>query len=380
VLLMIAWCLWMLIAMLWTPDRASGWRELANSRWAWTMLVAYSVMDRRPWLIAALCFGVALGNGAQALEWIGHRSSIDWLIWPHPPNPQPVPRISGWWHHPVMGGIVLVGGLGLHLGAAVLGRGWKRWAGIAGSLACVVGIFATGTRGAWLAGMGLVALVIFGACCTLPKKKAIMTLAAAAAGLLLALGAGWAVAGPQISYRIKSGFTELRQAAEGTNLTSDMGARVRYAGWAAAAIREHPILGVGTGGYQHFVVEHVRKQGVDPSTVRIAPQAHNTFLHAWATTGIPGVILCVGLMIVAIASGIRAPFARRAETGLSSRAAFGAWLGTYSAGPTVALIGIALMSLFDVPYVNVQTAGFTSALLALTVGSEWDGWSRKPLF
>ena len=376
VLVMFAWCLWMLIALLWSPDHASGWRELANSRWAWTMLVAYPVMDRRPWFIAALCLGVALGNGAQALEWVGHHFRIDWLIWPHPPNPQPVPRISGWWHHPVMGGIVLVGGLGLHLGAAALGRGWKRWAGLAGSIACVVGLFVTGTRGAWLAGLGLIALVVIAACCTLPKRKASITLAAAGVAFIVAASAAWAVAGQQISYRFKTGITELRQAAEGQNMSSDMGARVRFAVWAVEAAREHPILGVGTGGYEHWVRQHLTAQGIDPASTRIAPQAHNTLLHAWATTGLPGVLLCAGLVLVAIFTGVRSAFCGRAETGLSKRAAFAAWLGSYSAGPTVALVGIAFMSIFDVPYVNIQPAAFTSALLALTVGGEWDRWIK----
>jgi len=370
-LIIAAWSAWMLLAMLWTPDPQAGWNELENARWAWTALVVYPIMERRGWCIGALCVGIAIGNIAQALEWFGHFRGIDWLIWPHPPNPQPVIRISGWWHHPVMGGIVLLGGLGLHLGPALLGKGWRRVAGIIGVLTCGVGMLATGTRSAWVAAAVLVALSLAVLIATLPRRRALAALGGAAVGMATLVGIGWLVAGDQIAYRARSAQTELAGAISGENLSSDMGARVRYAVWAARAAKEHPLLGVGTGGYQHWVHTHLREQGIDPATVRTAPQAHNTPLHAWATNGLPGVLLCGGVVAAGIWAAVRT---------LRSRAALSTWLGTYSAGPTIALVAVAIVSIFDVPYVNIQPAAFTSALLALAIGTEWlnpEGWHPK---
>jgi len=382
-LVILAWCVWMLLAMLWTPDPHAGWNELANARWAWTALVVYPVMERRGWFIGAICTGLALGNAAQALEWLGHRQSIDWLIWPHPPNPQPVQRISGWWHHPVMGGIILVGGLGLHLGPALLGRGWRRIAGLAGVLTCGVGALATGTRSAWLAAVLLAALVLLAATFALPKKRATAVILAATIAIIITAGAGWLVAGKQIAYRVQTAKAELTSAVQGQNLSTDMGARLQYAIWATEAIREHPVRGVGTGGYQHWVQNRLRSQNIDPATVRTSPQAHNTLLHAWATTGLLGALLCASVLAVGIWTGLRPHLssATPTVTDASPRChPLAAWLGTYSAGPTIALVGIAIVSLFDVPYVNIQPAAFTSALLALAVGSEWlnpKGWHPK---
>jgi len=265
----------------------------------------------------------------------------------------------------VMGGIVLVGALGVHLGPALLGRGWVRVAGVAGSAACVVGILATGTRSAWVGAAVLVSIVLSVATLTLPKRQAVITFAAAILAVGVLFGAGWLVAGEQIAYRARAGVTELREAWEGRNLSSDMGARVRYARWAVEAIRERPVLGVGTGGYEHFVRKNLPAWGLDAAEVRIAPQAHNTALHAWATTGVVGLVLCAGVLISGAWMGFRRVL--KPSEHRSRRAELSAWLGTYGAGPTVGLIGIAIMSAFDVPYVNIQPAAFTSALLALCV-------------
>jgi len=282
-----------------------------------------------------------------------------------------------------MGGIILVGGLGLHLGPALLGRGWRRIAGLAGVLTCGVGALATGTRSAWLAAVLLAALVLLAATFALPKKRATAVILAATIAIIITAGAGWLVAGKQIAYRVQTAKAELTSAVQGQNLSTDMGARLQYAIWATEAIREHPVRGVGTGGYQHWVQNRLRSQNIDPATVRTSPQAHNTLLHAWATTGLLGALLCASVLAVGIWTGLRPHLssATPTVTDASPRChPLAAWLGTYSAGPTIALVGIAIVSLFDVPYVNIQPAAFTSALLALAVGSEWlnpKGWHPK---
>ena len=59
-----------------------------------------------------------------------------------------------------MGGSVLVAGLGLHLPAAIMGRGWGRTLASGGAMVTALGILGTGTRGAWIAGLLLVMLVL----------------------------------------------------------------------------------------------------------------------------------------------------------------------------------------------------------------------------
>ena len=122
-------------------------------------------------------------------------------------------------------------------------------------------------------------------------------------------------------------------------------------------IAQRPLVGHGAGSYEPWVRATLAKDSIDPASVRIAPQAHNTLLHAWATLGLPGPLLLGSILLVAACGGV---VVARETVPVGHD-----WAGTYGIGPSSALLGIALVSCFDTIYVNVQPAAFTSALLAL---------------
>jgi O-antigen ligase len=334
-------------------------QEFGNARWLWCILPVWLAMHRRGWLVAGLITGVALGQVTQILEWIGLKYSVPVLVWPHPPSDVPVARISGWWHHPVMAGVILVGALGLHLPAAVFGWGWRRTAGICGGAASCVGLIATGSRGAWLGALGLILLTMTIALCRLRGRHRHFVLIGAGALLLGGGCAAWGFGGHIITLRVESAAREIRSAIERRDYSSDTGARIRFAMWAVQMIREKPFAGHGVGSYEYWIRS---QEGDAGANTRVAPQAHNTLLHGWATMGLPGAALLLGLAGVGIAGGLRA-----ARETAQIDPSLHDWMGTYCAGPPWALVGITLMSAVETIHVNIQPAAFASALLCLCV-------------
>lgn len=142
-----AWAIWLCASALWTSDVDNARHELSFLRWMWTPLALWGVIVHRAWMIVALKVGFGLALLAQVGEWIGYRHDVAALVWSHPPAPDPAARISGWWHQPAVGGAMLVLALGLHVGPALLGTGWRRWLACACCCATLVGIVLTGARG-----------------------------------------------------------------------------------------------------------------------------------------------------------------------------------------------------------------------------------------
>jgi len=71
-----AWILWQAMTLLWTPDLHQGLKELSANRWVWAMLMLWPILERRRWLIAALCVGFLAGNLSQVGHELGRRFSI----------------------------------------------------------------------------------------------------------------------------------------------------------------------------------------------------------------------------------------------------------------------------------------------------------------
>lgn len=351
---------WGALSLLWTTDKGKGIQEFGNARWLWCIFPVWLAMHRRAWLIAGLVAGVAMGQLTQVFEWIGLKYGMAWLVWPHPPSDVAVARVSGWWHHPVMAGVILVGALGLHLPPAVFGSGWRRIAGITGSLASVAGMIATGSRGAWLGGALLIVMTLVLAAWRLRGRMRRVVLIGACVLAVIGGSVTWMVGREIISVRFESAVREVRGAMERGDYSSDTGARIRFAMWAVEMIREKPFAGHGVGSYETWIR---KKEGEAAGTKRIAPQAHNTVLHAWATMGIPGAALMIALTATAIAGGLRAAREIHKQEGDMSSD----WMGTYVAGPPWAMMGIALMSGVETIHVNIQPAAFTSALLCLCI-------------
>lgn len=363
----VAWALWICVTLLWTPDLAQGAaQEAGKARWMLGLILLAPVMDRRSWLVRGAAAGVALGVVFQVLEWAGVHWNVPALVWKHPPEPGGmITRCSGWWSQPAVGGTMLAGALGLHLPAAFFARGKARWISIGGVLLTGVGLVLTGTRGAWLASGGLVALV---ACArvvcgtgSFERRRAALGIAGVVMGLVV-LGAGVWFASPAVRTRVEHGWQDVRRAVVEGDYASDTGRRLLMARWALDAVVEHPLGGVGAGGFRSWAESELLRRGGGGEWV--LAQAHNTALHSLATTGIVG--FCLMTLVVAAALASNRP-----------GGGFAGWAAGDGGALTGAILGLVLVSAFDTVYVNTSTAAFATMLVALAGGARIEGASRR---
>lgn len=345
--LYVAWALWWTLSLAWSPDSWAGVDEVGTLRFIALVGLLWPVLDRRRLLCWALAAGFVAGNLSQLLHAIGTSAGIEAITWPRLAD-----RNSGWWD-PVVGGSLLCAALGLHLPGALLGTGRQRIVRLVLVLVTLAAIFATGTRGAWLASAGLVAVCSAAALwlrgpglrASLASSRTLIAVGVIAG---VAIGAGvWL--GPGVVRRAERGYEEVAAALREKNFSSDTGARLLLNWWAIEAVGEHPIRGVGAGGYRTWVVDHLRAREIDPASRAVHAHAHNAVLHAGATTGLVGGALLASLVVC----GVRSGRPRAGET----------W--ALDAGPAAALVGLVLVSVFDTVQVNAQTAAVLAALLGL---------------
>jgi O-antigen ligase len=341
-----AWAAWVGLSLLWTPDHAKGVWELGSLRFVYPVLAAWPLMRHRRLLVYALAAGFLATNLSQVVHWVTHSWDIGWLQFKpwHPRN-------AGWWSHAAVCGYMLVAALGLHLPAAMMGRGRARWIGIGGSLASIAGMLATGTRGAWIASAALIGLVALVALVT--RRWSLRAGVFGLAAVVLIGTLTWVTAGEAIAKRARTGLEEARAALTQGEYETDTGARIKFARWAIDMGLEKPLQGHGAGSYEWWVRQRLAAEGTDPANVRTAPQAHNLWLHAFATLGIVGVIIAGAIGVTAIAG---------AAAGLTRDN-----LGTYDAGPAFALLGVLLTTPFDVAYVNSPPSALLGVLLVLSL-------------
>ncbi len=343
------WAAWQALSIRWSPDTAQGLHELSTNRWVWSMWMLWTILPRRSWLITAVIISFLGANVAQLIHGIGAHFHIESLRFPGFQD-----RIAAWWQ-PVVGGSMLCGALGLHLPAAAMGTGRQRVLGLAGSAITLVAIFATGTRGAWIGAALLIGIVL-----TVTVVRWLRRAEGSSGrriGLLIGaiavmLGVTWLVAGDSITRRYHLGREEIARAIDNHDYASDTGARILMWKWAIEEIKAHPVRGVGAGGFDVWAKDQMRKRGEDKDERFVLRQAHSTYLHIAATTGLVG--LC--LWCTAIGMGIWGGF-----KGMKDR------LGTYAAGPAFAIIGLLCAGIFDVVHLNAQTAAMLAMMMSLTI-------------
>ncbi len=348
-LVVLAWALLGLASRLWTLGPHTEWvHEFGVFRFVVLAAALWPVADRRALLLGALVVGFAAAQLSQLTHAIGTAFDIDALTWNRLPG-----RNSGWLD-PVVGGSMLTAALGLHLPAALWGRGRWRLLGALGSGAILLGILATGTRGAWLAAAGLVGIACVVAIAKIrPRARGVR-----AAVLLLgivSIGAtvAWLTVGEQLRERFDTGRREVVGAIEREEFTTDTGARLMMGWWAVQALADRPLSGTGLGGYEAWTRAHVAAQGIDPTTRRFHAHAHNALLHVAATLGVPGLLLALAFVTLAIAGSAR----RQPGDGPPG----------YADGPCFAIVGLLLVSAFDSIHVNSQTAALLAVLLIFAV-------------
>lgn len=346
--LLVAWTLWQCISLSWALDRHLGMLQLGAMRFGWSIWAFLPLLHERRKLIAAVALGFFIFNLSQLANHLGVKLGIGWLtIRPF------TDRNGGWWPE-VIAGSMLVAALGLHLPVALMGAGRARGMAIGGALVTLLGIFATGTRAAWLAGAGLVAIVGVVAIARQATWKARFQ----ASGLALAaIGAAsvtiWMTIGPSVVRRYEAARDEYRRAIEQGDYDSDNGVRLKMKDWAIEAFAAHPIRGIGVGSYPKWVREHAESAGNAKQRFLDAGHghAHNAILHTLATTGVVGMTLLGLAWLAALAGGF-----------LTLR---GSEWGTSLAGPPLALLGLLLVTPFDAIHVTAQLSAVMLTMIAL---------------
>ncbi len=360
--LWLAWGAWVGLSVLWSYGRAPGVHEWLNDvqslRFFALPLIFWPVMDRRSWLIAALVAGTGCGQIAQIVHLVTITLHTAWM-----PFHRDVGRITGWWD-PAVSGSILCAGLGFWLSAAVFARTVRtHLIGVAGSLATLACIALTGTRGAWIGA----ALLLGIACGILLRRSRFRRLAigimAAAVLAVCTLGVGaWMYVAdatdpsslPGIAQRLRHGVDEVRDALRPRGYESDTGLRIAMARWGWAALRTHPLFGVGAGGYRPWVQSRTEEEAAElhapaGARPRVRSHAHSWYIHTFATLGMIGGVLLLWLMGSAVLSGLRGGH----DSGLFAR------------GPPLALLGLAGAGLFDSITINQQTSLLFYVLIAL---------------
>ncbi|MFI9452710.1 O-antigen ligase family protein [Amycolatopsis sp. NPDC052450] len=161
---------------------------------------------------------------------------------------------------------------------------------LAVALACtalVAGATATFSRGGAL---GLAAAIGW---LTLRRVLSWRVLAASAAAAGVLCVAAVSLAGP----RIERAFQEKTYIAASNVDTRELR-------WQAAArmVAEHPVLGVGPGGFREEYAAESRNAELDEQT----PVAHNMYLEVAAELGLPGFALFVAMIVLAATASERA--------------------------------------------------------------------------
>lgn len=351
------WAAWHLIAISWSGADDGGFKLATMLRWAAPMLALYTILPRRGIIIAGLVAGLLSGNLSQLINWIGVRHDIPWLfLRPFAGND----RNGGWWPI-VVGSEHLVAALGLHLPVALMGNGkWRAFA-IVASIISIAGLVAMGARGAWAAAVLLSLLVVVVAIMRETEPRTRWKLAGVASLAATVLAAGlWIFAADRIEARVSQALDEIPRAYANRDFTSTTGsgvgddsARVAMAFWAIEAIKDHPIIGVGTGGYAAYVREHRLSDALayEDSSTRVHQHCHNAILQEWATKGVIGLTLLLIFVFVVLWSAFT-PLSRQA-------------LGTYAAGPAFALVGLCMLWPFDAMQSNSSTIKLFLALVAI---------------
>ncbi|MFG0328116.1 MAG: O-antigen ligase family protein [Phycisphaerales bacterium JB037] len=299
VLIAIAWGLWQLAQLARSPDTPRGWRELAEVRWILVFVALWPLMEHRRLLIWAWGGGFLLGHATQLVHLIGHLLDFPSLTFGRAPD-----RITGWWS-PVSGATALVAVLGLHLGALLSfarAARTRRWIVLAAALAILtaIGLVLTGTRGAWLAAAALTLVWSFPAAAVLlrPRLGLVGSILAVPAALAIVAVGGWLLARGPIESRLRDARTELTRVFKERDFDSNTGGRLLMWQQATRAFAQHPVLGVGTGGYQHWARADAADQGLPEAITqrRIAAHAHGLWTHAAATHGLAGLALLAALV------------------------------------------------------------------------------------
>jgi O-antigen ligase len=143
----------------------------------------------------------------------------------------------------------------------------------------------------------------------------------AAAAATVALGAAYLADAPLFGRT----QTELHEWGAGRGDETSTGLRMNYYKTTAAIVREHPVLGVGTGGFVSAYREKIRGTNLPESN-----NPHNQYLLTAAQLGAVGLLALIAMLVVMWwQAGRMEPAARIAARGLVLTIAVGSLLNSF---------------------------------------------------
>lgn len=94
--------------------------------------------------------------------------------------------------------------------------------------------------------------------------------------------------------RFQVGLKEMRNWQYGRPDESSMGLRMQFAATSLRIIADHPLLGVGTGGF-----EHAYREKISVTEARVSNNPHNQYLLSTVQLGLPGLLALLAVFVVA---------------------------------------------------------------------------------
>jgi O-antigen ligase len=306
--LLFAWIGWTALSMMWTVNTPQGVEELRAFRAILIPIAIFPLLDRLPWLIVAAIIGALMQNVMQITSYFD-------LFGDTAPNGR-----TGGLHHTIMAAAWFAVIFSWALGAVLSTRGRRRLLAGLVSGCMLLGLLATGSRGAWLSviiglpigfGVRWLARRFIGRNDADAFALSWRPAAIVACTLIVAGAAAWPILQP----RIDAAVDEYHAARNDGVYWTSVGLRVGIWNWGTEAWTLKPVRGHGAGSFRDalFEVPAFRSLNEDNAhrSSRISyltrRHAHSTPLHTLITTGLVGFVLVFAFFVVLILRAIRDP-------------------------------------------------------------------------
>ncbi len=339
----IAWVAWAFASLAWSPDPVEGFDQLGSFRMLLVVPALWPVMRHRRGLVLCLLVGMLVQVVAQALTYTGlvtsHNDGFD--------------RHTGLGSHP---GYVTLWLTIAALAAGALIRDAKpraRVALVVAMLLLVVGAFVAGGRGSLLGLFGgaaaLLALTVASTRITRGQWIVGLGLTLTVAGTVLALR------GEELGKAVTNAQKQIARSESRGDPRGSATYRLYWWGLASDAWSEHPVLGIGAGGWREWAMalpeteELAARLKTDPERLILA-HPHSTYLQTLAETGLVGGALTL-LLALAIVG-------RATATARTDAVAAGAFAG---------LVAWAIAAAFEGQHISSRPVGAFAVLFALAL-------------
>jgi len=170
-----------------------------------------------------------------------------------------------------------------------------------GGLLAAFGLVISGSRGGWVAAFVVVVLMFIISMCRFPhvRRRCLVSLIL----IVVLFLASWPFTGSMIRTGVNRVNNEIQLLQDDQKYDTSAGLRMLLWRWAGRAFVAHPITGLGMGGFEAFIVEqpeYLEAFEEEPKTAdyMLRDHAHSVYLQLLATTGIIGLVLFVGVLLL----------------------------------------------------------------------------------